>query len=83
MPAQKLKSKARIGSKEIKVYGEPKSPFQRITESNEAPQKIKNSLLAQIAFYNPVELQHNVNKAILRLRYRIAQSNRVITKEHI
>jgi hypothetical protein len=27
MPSQKLKSKTRVGSKEIKVYDEPRSPF--------------------------------------------------------
>ena len=79
MPTQKLKSKTRIGSKEIKVYDEPKSPFQRLMESSQTPQKTKDLLLQQISLYNPVKLQHNVNKAIIRLRQRIAQSNRIIT----
>jgi len=79
MPTQKLKSKNRVGSKETKVYDEPKSPFQRLMESSETPVKTKDSLLAQIALYNPVELQHNVNKAIIRLRQRLAQSNRIVT----
>jgi transposase InsO family protein len=78
MPTQKLKSKTRIGSKEIKVYDEPKSPFHRIIESYEVSQIIKYSLSEQIALYNPVELQHNVNKAILRLRQRLAQTSRNI-----
>ena len=80
MPTQKLKSKIRIGSKEIKVYDEPISPFQRLMESPHTPQKTKDTLLEQIALYNPVELQHNVNKAIIRLRRRLAQSNRKVTK---
>ena len=80
MPTQKLKSKTRVGSKEIKVYDEPQSPFQRLMESPQTPQKTKDALIAQIALYNPVELQHNVNKAIIRLRQRLAQSNRKITK---
>ena len=80
MPTQKLKSKTRVGSKEIKVYDEPVSPFQRLIESSEVSQETKNSLAAQIALYNPVELQHNVNKAITRLRQRLAQSNRITTK---
>ena len=80
MPTQKLKSKSRVGSKEIKVYDEPKSPFQRLIESSETPVETKDSLVAQITLYNPVELQHNVNKAIIRLRQRLAQSNRIITK---
>src|SRR5215510_13392466 len=74
MPTRKLKSKTRIGSKEIKVYDEPQSPFQRLMESPHTPQKTKEALLTQIALYNPVKLQHNVNKAILRLRQRLAQS---------
>jgi hypothetical protein len=76
MPTQKLKSKTRVGSKETKMYDEPQSPFQRLIESAEVSQEIKKNLLAQIALYNPVELQHNVNKAILRLRQRLAQENR-------
>jgi len=80
MPTQKLKSKTRIGSREIKVYDKPKSPYQRLMESAHSPEEVKNALSAQIALYNPVELQHNVNKAIIRLRQRLAQSNRKITK---
>ena len=83
MPTQKLKSKTRAGSKEIRVYDEPRSPFQRLTESKELPQQTKDSLLAQIALYNPVELQDNVNKAIMRLRRRLAQLNRVNTLEQL
>jgi transposase InsO family protein len=79
MPTQKLKSKTRIGSKEIKVYDEPISPFQRLMDSSATTKKTKDSLVAHIALYNPVELQHNVNKAILRLRQRLAQPNRIIT----
>jgi hypothetical protein len=37
MPTQKLKSKTRMGSKKIKVYDEPRSPFQRLMESRELP----------------------------------------------
>jgi transposase InsO family protein len=80
MPTQKLKSKTRVGSKESKLYDEPISPFQRLIEANDTPQQTKDALLTQIALYNPVELQHNVNKAVIRLRQRLAQSNRIITK---
>jgi hypothetical protein len=83
MPTQKLKSKTRAGSKEIKVYDEPRSPFQRLTESAQLPRQIKNSLSAQAALYNPVELQHNVNKAVLRLRRRLDQLNRLNTAEQL
>jgi hypothetical protein len=50
-------------------------------ESEDLPQEYKESLKAQYALYNPVELQQNVNKAILRLRQRLAQPNRKHTQE--
>jgi len=76
MPTQKLKSKTRIGSKETKSYDEPRSPYCQLMECPDLGQKLKDSLSDKIALYNPVQLQHNVNKAILRLRHRLAQANR-------
>jgi hypothetical protein len=81
MPTQKLKSKTRVGSKEIKVYDKPRSPLQRLVECTELPQECKDSLAARCTLYNPVELQQNVNKAIPRLRQRLAQANRISTPE--
>jgi hypothetical protein len=49
-------------------------------DSSATAKTTKDSLAAQIALYNPVVLQHNVNKAILRLRQRIAQPNRKLPK---
>ena len=80
MPSQKLISKTKVGSKEIKAYDEPRSPFQRLTEVVELPRETKDSLASQMSLYNPVQLQHNVNKAIMRLRQRLAQTSRKITK---
>jgi hypothetical protein len=83
MLTQKLASKTRVGSKEIKACNASRSPFQRLVESAELPQQAKDSLAAQIALYNPVGLQHNVNTAILRLRRRLAQMSRVNTTEQL
>jgi hypothetical protein len=55
MPTRKLTNKTRIGSKEIKVYDEPRSPFLRLLESPELLPAYKDSLSAQCALYNPVE----------------------------
>ncbi|MHB9294056.1 hypothetical protein Holit_03182 [Hollandina sp. SP2] len=77
MHTQKLKGKTRMGSKEIKVYDEPRSPFQRLMEHGELHREYKDTLDRQCDLYNPVELQQNVNKAIPRLRQRLAQPNRV------
>jgi len=81
MPTQKLKSKTRVGSREIKVYDVPRTPFQRLMDSEYVPQETKDALGAQVTLYNPVQLQDNVNKAVLRLRRRLAQGNRTATKE--
>ena len=83
MPTQKLISKTRIRSKEIKIRDEPRSPYIRLMESAELSQDTKVSLKNQIVLYNPVMLQHNLNKAILRLRQRLAQASRKITNEQI
>jgi hypothetical protein len=66
MPAQKLKSKTRAGSKETRVYDELLSPFRRLLECAQLPREYKEPLQAQCALYNAVELQLNVNKAVLR-----------------
>ena len=55
------------------------SPFQRLAEYAGLPQQAKDSFATQIALYNPVGLQHNVNTDILRLRRRLAQLKRVNT----
>jgi hypothetical protein len=81
MPAQKLKSKTRAGSKEIKIYDEPSSPFARLAENPGLPQACKDTLNAQCTLYNPVILQQNANRAVLRLRHRLAQLNRIRTQE--
>jgi hypothetical protein len=46
-------------------------------ENTELPKEFKDTLTAHRALYNPVELQQNVTKAILRLRQRLAQANRI------
>jgi hypothetical protein len=72
MPAMKLESKVKVGSKEVKKYDAPRSPYQRLLESEALPPGVKAELVRQYGLYNPVQLQHNVNKAILALREAVA-----------
>jgi hypothetical protein len=58
MPIQKLTSKTRVGSKEIKVYDKPRGPFQRLSESREMSQKFKDALATHCALYNRVHYKH-------------------------
>jgi hypothetical protein len=72
MPTMKLVSKVKVGSKEIKKYDAPRSPYQRLLESEALPPETKAELRRLCGLYNPVQLQHNVNKAILALREAVA-----------
>jgi hypothetical protein len=72
MPTMKLASKVQVGSKEIKKYDEPRSPYQRLLESEALSYGVKAELTGLCALYNPVQLQHHVNKAILALREAVA-----------
>jgi hypothetical protein len=72
MPAMKLQSKVKAGSKEIKKYDAPRSPCQRLLESDALSPEATAELTRLYGLYNPVQLQHNVNKAILAVREAIA-----------
>jgi hypothetical protein len=68
MPTMKLLSKVKVGSKEIKKYDEPCSPYQRLVKSTELTQDIKDKLQRLYVLYNPVLLQDDVNKTVSALR---------------
>jgi hypothetical protein len=72
MPTMKLVSKVKVGSKEIKKYDAPCNPSQRLLESDALSGEVKAELTRLYGLYNPVQLQHLVNKAILALREAIA-----------
>jgi hypothetical protein len=68
----KLESKVKVGSKEIKKYDAPRSPYQRLLESEALLPEVKAELTRLCGMYNPVQLQHTVNKAVLALREAVA-----------
>jgi hypothetical protein len=81
MPPMKLESKVKVGSKEIKKYDAPRSPCQRLLESESPPPEVKAELVRLCGLYNPVQLQHNVNKALLALREAVAAQSPPSGKE--
>jgi len=64
-PSVKLIEKQRIGSKIIKKYDKPKTPFQRVLESEYIPSKTKKRLQEQFLTLNPFELK---NQMMLKIR---------------
>lgn len=63
IPNKKLVSKTVAGSKTLKKYDSPKTPYQRLIESDISA-KEKTRLTEIRSFYNLVNLQHNVHKAV-------------------
>jgi len=62
LPSTKLIEKTRIGSRVTKKYDKPKTPYQRIMESNRVSEKIKNMLTEKRNNLNPVELKRELDK---------------------
>ncbi|MEE9911405.1 MAG: integrase [Deltaproteobacteria bacterium] len=71
LPSVKLIEKERIGSKTIKKHDNPKTPYQRIMESQYIPKTTKDALTKQLELLNPFELRNIMEmklKKITRLR---------------
>jgi hypothetical protein len=61
-PVMKQISKVRIGSKVIKRYDTPKTPYQRILDCPEISDAIKENLKARYEGYNPRELHREITR---------------------
>ncbi len=57
IPSVKLIEKIRIGSKVVKKYDPPKTPLQRVLDSDDIAKETKKSLQKQFESLNPFELQ--------------------------
>jgi hypothetical protein len=75
MPTMKLESKVKVGSKEIKTYDALRRPYQCFLESEALSSGVKAELRRLCGLYNPVQLQHTVNKAVLALREDVASQS--------
>jgi hypothetical protein len=63
----KLLSKERIASKTIKRHDKPKTPYQRILESNHIPKKTKGKLKAIFKTLNPFKLKMTIDDKIANI----------------
>lgn len=64
IPSVKLIEKARVGSKIIKKYDKPKTPVQRLLESQNISEQTKQKLLHLSHTLNPFELQKQMYRKI-------------------
>lgn len=67
VPSVKLICKTRIGSKTIKTYDKPKTPVQRLLDSEHLSQQTKELLSRQLALLNPFQLQKQMNLKIKKI----------------
>jgi hypothetical protein len=74
-PVMKLKSKTRIGGKVVKVHDKPKTPYQRLLESEHLTEVDKIKLKARIKHINPFALQIELEKK-LKWFFKIVDINK-------
>ena len=72
IPTLKLESKTRHGGKLIKTYGEPKTPYQRIVESESVSNDDKKLLEEKFKSLNPFKLRNELNHK-LKWFFRIVE----------
>jgi len=68
VPVMKLKEKIRVGSRTIKRYDKPATPYQRVLQAKEGPQKVKQSLRKEYKTLNLVDLKKRIDEILKRLK---------------
>ncbi|MFO7806911.1 MAG: transposase [Candidatus Moraniibacteriota bacterium] len=67
IPNKKLVSKKRMGTKIVKKFDKPRTPFQRLLEDKNYPEKKKEALRAIYSQLNPAELRRNIDKKLSKI----------------
>lgn len=67
IPSVKLISKTRVGSKIVKVHDSPKTPFQRLLDSNCLKPNLRKKLIAKRDSLDPFLLQQSIKNQILNI----------------
>ncbi len=67
IPSSKLIQKQRLGSKTIKRYDPPKTPYLRLMESSHITKKTKQELTAIFETLNPFLLQQKVKEKVVNI----------------
>ena len=60
LPTMKLSQKTRTGSKVVKRYEEPKTPYQRLLESPSLDRRVKQRLKVEYSNLNPAQLKREI-----------------------
>lgn len=68
LPVTKLVSKERLGSRVKKIYDAPKTPYQRVLDSEQVSQEAKRKLRAIHAQLDIVQLRHQMDEILDKLK---------------
>lgn len=68
IPVMKLKEKERIGSRVIKRYDKPRTPYQRILDADDVSEEVKEKLRRQCKTLNLVKLKKSVDAILNKLK---------------
>jgi hypothetical protein len=75
-PVMKLVSKQRIGSKIVKKYDQPKTPYQRLLESSHLSNNYKKDLRNKIEGKNPFYLHAQLTEKLKLFKQLVEELNR-------
>jgi hypothetical protein len=67
-PCFKLKEKVKVGSRYKRIYDEPKTPLERVLESEYISEEEKQKLKEHLASLDPFQLSKNIDRKILRIK---------------
>ena len=67
LPVTKLIRKERQGNRVVKVYDTPRTPYQRVLDSPDVPEDVKQELRQQYASLDLVKLKQEIDTLIAQL----------------
>ena len=67
LPNLKLKSKTRVGSKTVRTYAPPQTPYQRLLDSPHLTTEQKARLQARFQELNPIQLKSKLEEQLKAL----------------
>lgn len=74
-PTFKLREKKRVGTKIVKHYEIPQTPYQRVLKTTEVSSEEKQKLLAIYTTLNPLQLQRNMRRKLNKIKRLLGNTN--------
>ncbi|MEW6070514.1 MAG: hypothetical protein AB1485_07855, partial [Candidatus Thermoplasmatota archaeon] len=82
-PVMKMIEKTRIGSRVIKKYDKPQTPYQRVLQSSYVPDEKKEELRELYAKLNPAELKRHITKLQNKLMKLVTMKEELRRQQHL